>query len=540
MSKKTKTVIEPIGVTRYILRVLVSAYVLIMFVAMPLIYHDKYFDIGDFKFDMYAKITIVMLVAVGIVWVVHLIYFVKKQESMNALVQYLKEAVRKFTVLDWFVIGYAAIATLSYLLSDFKEASLSGYDGWKMGLLSQLSFVLLYFLISRFWCENWKQDLIWILCTASAITFLLAILHRFMIDPLALYEGIDSGYYIQFLTTIGQATWYSSFLCTVLPVGVVLFWYCDKRWQRVCLGIYCFLGFSSLVTQNSDSAFLALGAICFTLFCLSFDSEKKFKRFLETMILALASMRVMGILQIVFADRAVQLDTLSIFFSQNAILWAVLVVLFVAYAGIIYSEKKDKFQISDWKWLRTLAIILLIGGFFAMFNLIIQTTNGELPSMMAGLYDSQYFNFNETWGNNRGFTWQYSAKMFAEYPFKEKIIGIGPDAYASYTYLHYAEEVSAKWGDSVLTNAHNEWFNMMINEGILGLISYGGIFISAACIFIKNRKKDMMLPAVAICIFSYLFHNMFCYQQVMCTPIIFILLGIGACYLRMSGEYKKS
>ena len=540
MGKQKKTVMEPVDITRYIMRIIVSVYVLLMLVAIPLFYHDKYYDIGDFKFEMYAKITSVMLVIAGIALIAHVICFIKKQGSIDVLLQYLKEAVRRLTVLDWFVIGFAVISAMSYLLSDFKDATLYGYAGWSMGLLSQLSFVLIYFLVSRFWSETWKKNLIWVLCIASALTFLLAILHRFMIDPLGFYEGIDSGYYIQFLTTIGQATWYSSFLCTILPVGVVLFWYCDQKWQRICLGIYCFLGFSSLVTQNSDSAFLALGAICFTLFCLSFDSEKKFKRFLETMILAVASMRVMGIFQMVFADRAVQLDTLSVFFSQHYVFWIVLIALILIYAGICWADMKHKFRINEWKWVRKLAIILLVVGAIVALCLILLTTNGALPAMMSGLYDSGYFNFNEYWGNNRGFTWQYSAKMFAEYPLKEKIIGVGPDGYASYTYLHYAEEVSAKWGDSVLTNAHNEWFTMMINEGILGLISYGGIFISAAYIFIKNRKKEIMLSAVAVCIFSYIFHNMFCYQQVMCTPIIFILLGIGACYLRASGEYKKS
>lgn len=247
-------------------------------------------------------------------------------------------------------------------------------------------------------------------------------------------------------------------------------------------------------------------------------------------------MRVMGILQIIFADRATKLDTLSVFFSQHYTLWIVLFVLVAIYALIFWADSKDKFHIGDWKWLRVLAVIVLVGGFVVMLNLIIQTTRGELPSMLSGLYDSQYFNFNREWGNKRGFTWSFSAKMFAEYPFKEKLIGIGPDAYSSYSYLHYADEVSSMFGDNVLTNAHNEWFNIMLNEGILGLISYAGIFISAAYLFIKNRKQEILLPAVAVCIFSYMFHNMFCYQQVMCTPIIFVLIGIGGCYLARSSE----
>jgi len=529
MSKKSaKVEIVPIEVTRYMLRVIVSGYVLLLFVLLPLVYHNKYYDIGDFKFELYAKTTIVMLVLAGLVLAVHLVFFYIQMQNGKALFEYLKKAVKKLTILDWFAISYAVVVTLSYLLSDFKDNALYGYKGWEMGWVSQMSFVLLYFLISRFWNKNWKYDFIWVMGVASGISFLLAVLHRFMIDPLALYEGIDSSYYIQFLTTMGQATWYSSFLCTVLPIGMVLFWYCDKKWQRICLATYCFLGFSSLVTQNSDSAFFALGAMLFTLFCLSFGTNKEFKRFLEVVMLILASMRLMGLLQIIFADRAVQLDTLSVFFSQNVVLWGVLAVVALVYILILWAEKNNKFNIVDYKWLRVLGVILLIGGTMVIFNLIVQTTRGELPSSMAKLYDSQYLNFNNKWGNQRGFTWSYSAKMFAEYPIKEKLIGVGPDSYASYTYLHYADEVSAVWGSSVLTNAHNEWFNIMINEGILGLIAYGGIFVSAAVSFIKNRSKEIMLMAVAICILSYAFHNMYCYQQVMCTPVIFILIGIGA------------
>ncbi len=540
MSKKKKQKMKPTDISRYILNVIVSVYVLVILIAMPLIYHDKYFDIGDFKFKMYQNITIVMLVAAGVTWLVHIVLFYIEQSKPGDFSQYLKNAVKKLTILDWFVAGYAVVATLSYLLSDFKDLSLTGYEGWMMGLLSQLSFILLYFLISRFWSEHWRPDLIWVICISSGLAFLFAVLHRFMIDPLALYEGIDSSYYIQFLSTIGQATWYSSFMCTILPIGTMLFWYCDQKWQRICLGVYCFLGYASLVTQNSDSAFLALAAICFTMFCLSFGTVKEFKRFLETMILILGSMRIIGILQIIFKNRATQLDTISVFFSQHYILWFVLLALVIVYALVLWADKQNKFVIEKWRWLRIAAVIVLITGVAVMFGLIVKTTRGELPAALASLYDSQYMNFNEFWGNNRGFTWTYSAKMFAEYPLKEKIIGIGPDAYASYTYMHYAEEVSAKWGESVLTNAHNELFNIMINEGILGLIAYAGTFISAAYVFIKNKSKDILLPAVAVCVFSYLFHNMFCYQQVMCTPIIFILMGIGACYLRASGEYKKS
>ena len=36
-----------------------------------------------------------------------------------------------------------------------------------------------------------------------------------------------------------------------------------------------------------------------------------------------------------------------------------------------------------------------------------------------------YFNFDEHWGNNRGFTWEFTMRMFGEYGFMEKLLDAG-------------------------------------------------------------------------------------------------------------------
>ncbi len=527
-----KTVIRPTDVTGYIMKLLVSCYVLALFVAMPLLYHNGYYDIGVFKYDMYAQMTLVLAVMAGIVVVLHVIFLCVQEKREGNPAAYFRQLPKQLSMIDWFALGYAAVVLLCFAVSRYKGEALYGYEGWNMGLLSQLSFVMLYFLVSRFWNRNWFYDFIWVMCIGSAITFFFAILHRFMIDPLGLYEGIESGYYIQFLSTIGQATWYSSFLCTVFPIGLLCFWFFDQRWQRICGGIYCVLGYATLVTQNSDSAFMALGAMWFTLFCLSFDSNKAFRRFLEIVILGLATMRVIGLLQLIFAGRAVQLDTLSVFASQHYSLWLLLVILLLLYGLLGWAEKKRGFQIGSLGWIRIVLAVLLVLGLVVLISLIVMATKGVLPEGLSSLYGVSYFIFDRYWGNWRGTTWPVSVQMFMEYPLREKLIGIGPDCYASYVYEYYSQVVQETFEDNVLTNAHNEWLNILLNEGILGLLTYLGFFLSAAVTFIRSRSKNLLTFAVIACIFSYIFHNMFCYQQVMCTPFIFILIGMGACYAK--------
>ncbi|MFT3985939.1 MAG: O-antigen ligase family protein, partial [Lachnospiraceae bacterium] len=443
----------------------------------------------------------------------------------------------KFSLIDRFVSLYLLACFVTFLLSpyqtfqffgaDASNPAWTGYSGWFMGFKSQLMFIVLYFLISRFFMKSWKTDLLIALTGASAIVFLFGILHRFLIDPLSLYEEIDSYYYALFLSTIGQSTWYSSYLCTVFPIGLFLFWHCDKRWQRILLGIYSAIGFASLVTQNSDSAYFALAAFLSVLFAFSFQSVKSLRRFLEVLLIGALSMRLIGIFQLLFPDRAIPVDKLSAFFSQNPFLWIAIFILVLLYFLLVHLEVNGRFQIESVVCVRRLGLFLIAAAIPVGLLCIVLTTTGHLPAFLSSFERFGYFIFDENWGNGRGFTWKYCISMFAEYPLKLKLFGVGSDCFASYTYDYHADFVAAKWGESVLANAHNEWMNMLLTTGIFGLVTYTGIFISSFVLFIREQKNSIFLLAAAGSIGSYFFHNLFCYQQVMCTPFIFLIIGLG-------------
>lgn len=526
-----------IKVTGSCMRVLTSCYVIALFIALPLLYHNRYYDIGEFKFALYERFTWILVIGVGLAGIVHLTAYCIQEQRTGRLLASVRTLPGRMSVADWVALSYAAVVLHCYFLSSYRADALEGYKGWHMGLLSQLSFVLLYFLVSRYWIKEWLKGFLRIAGAASAAVYLIAILHRFRIDPLRLYEGLEEYYFVQFLSTIGQATWYSAFLCTVLPVGLLLFWYCDERCQRICLGIYCALGYASLVTQNSDSAFAALITMWAVLFFMSFDSNKAFRRFLEVVILGIGTMRVIGLLQMLYADRMIPLESLSLFWSQNIGLWFVLALLITVYIILLWGEAQYGLDIESLDWIRKAVAALLGAGVILVIGLMVLVTRGWLPRFLQPLYEVSYFVFDDRWGNQRGFTWTLSAQMFLEYPLKEKLIGIGPDCYAHYLYDHYADRATEVFGSSVLANAHNEWLNILLNEGLLGLAAYLGFFLSAAVTFIKNRGGHIMTAAAAVCIFSYIIHNLFCYQQVMCTPVIFILIGMGVRYLAIDQDW---
>nr|MCR5634226.1 hypothetical protein [Lachnospiraceae bacterium] len=78
-----------------------------------------------------------------------------------------------------------------------------------------------------------------------------------------------------------------------------------------------------------------------------------------------------------------------------------------------------------------------------------------------------------------------------------------------------------------LACAHNEWLNMLVAEGVLGLFTYTAIFITEFSRLGKIAVKEPMAIPVMAAIAAYMGHNFFCYQQCICTPTIFIIIGIG-------------
>ncbi len=546
--KKQSAPLTPSDVTFYILSLFVSAYACVLFIAMPLITHNKYYDIGDYKYKMFMYISVWFLIFSLLIF---LVYFILQITSHKITKESALATLKSLSTLDWFVIAFLIASFLSYILSPYKtneyhlfnEEMLNkpwdGYTGWNMGLRSQIIFVLLYFLISRAFRKGWKNDFLMIVLGSASIVFILGILHRFYIDPMDFYTGLDDYYKLKFLSTLGQSSWYSSFMVIILPIGMSLFLYQRNRKsiQNILLGIFVGIGAATFVTQNSDSAYLAYFYTLVLLFAVSFKDNDRFLKFLEMLIIVLGSFKIIGIFQKLFPERIPALDSMSIFMSQSIVTWILLVLVVVFYLLMRKVCKKESFTITKFTKVRTVLVILAVaclplGILFAYLN-----TKGLLPIDM--FRSIEYLNFNDSWGNNRGFTWRNTFEVLRDPSwYKRALTGPGPDCYDEIMYATEprASQIRNYWHGEIVVCAHNEWLNMLFNEGILGIVSYLGIFISGAILFIKDKENPLMIAGTGA-IIAYFLHNMFCYQQILCTPMIFCIIGYCE-YFRRNRESK--
>ena len=577
---------------------LVFVYLVCMLGIFPLFYKEQYYKIGDTKFQFFWKSSICFI---GISLIYVLIKAILKKRSdigenkdkkynlskdkiivkgMAAEEEGSENVFFKFlenlSSLDYAVFLYAICVVLSYAFSDFKDYALKGAAGWEMGLCSQMIFVAVYFILSRqklFTCFSFSKKnkvindkhliqnrmvtaIFGIHLISSALAFIFGILHRFEIDPLGMYEGLNLNQKIEFLSTIGQATWFSSYVCTVFAAGVTIFYVSKNKGIRILTGIYTAISFGILVTQNSDSAFMAVAGIMLLLGYFSLKDMEKWCRFLQIFCLMWGTFGGIGILQKIFADRAIPLDSLSTFFSQSSMSWILFVISFVILLFYQYFEKGallEKSSLNQKSKMDKKAVfgdrnkqnadkimeitkvtykgflITLAAGIIAVIVFIYLNTKGYLLTWFGYQNTHPYLYFDYHWGSNRGSTWMICWQAFLEMPLYQKLFGAGPDSLGAY--LYNAPEISellySLWGNLKLTNAHNEYLNSLLCYGMVGVISWLAVLIGGIRYFYKKAKENPFMIAFALCIMGYACHNIFCYQQVCCTPFLFLVLGIG-------------
>ncbi|MCI8978963.1 MAG: hypothetical protein HFI99_18635 [Lachnospiraceae bacterium] len=499
----------------------VTIYVFLIMVVYPFYYQNKYYDIG------YAKWKFFLILTVGTGLILIAAAFLKLFKKKHKLIAENKQ--REISTVDCFALVYLAVALLSTLISPYIEQVIWGYSGWYMGLVAQICFVLIYYFVSRYWTE--ENFVIKYGFATAFLVFLLAVLMRFGFDPLGMYTGVEESYMLNFLSTIGQVTWYSSYVAILLPLGVFALWFYDNRYIRFGGGIFTAIGFMTVVTLGADSIFFAVGILFGALLWISIVSNKRFLRFLEVLIICFGSFSLVGVFQKMFAEREIQAEAFAIFFTEGKITGIFLITTVTFYICLKKIKNGRWPDARKIRAVRGMLSILILGSVITTVVYVYLNTAEVLPEHVRN--ESTYLLFDEYWGNNRGFSWIVAVKSFLKGDVIRKLFGCGPDGFSLYIQSFFREELSKKWGGSgMLACAHNEWLNTLVNMGVAGFVTYIGIFLTALWRFCKKSEECPELMALAMSVMCYMGHNFFCYQQIVCTPVIFILIGVGEAIIR--------
>lgn len=483
---------------------LCKLYIVFLMAALSLYTGGAYWKLGDTKYMLFRNVTLICLGA----WLA--------VSLMYGVASFLGGTRRlpRLSVVDLCMLAYGGAVLVSALCSPYGSDPWVGYREWYMGAVSQCMFVGIYFFLSRSW--DGSRLPVYVGEAAMAVVFLIGFANRMGLDPAGLMQPFNSKSweYSHMISTIGNINWFCGFCSVMLGIPVAG---CLKGRGKVELLLHYIvsvMGLALLCIQGSDAGPL-IAAVCIGVSLLYGLRDKKiFQRGLALtsgMCLVMAVYAKIVTLMGKEAMAAVPADGVGLHrMAWNG--WWLVGAAFLILA-VVFGKLSQPMA-------GKIGIVLMLSG-------------GLAVAALAAIYALRMPK-GDGWGSGRGGLWRFAWQGFAQGGFRQKLVGAGPDCFANYIYsalpASQLTPTEGFWTGTIYANAHNEWLNALVNLGILGTAALAGLFIGS----IRRYRK---LPLGMLVIAMYGINSLISFQQVLSTPLFFMVLGM--CEYHMRNQDKE-
>lgn len=559
---------------RSIISGVISVFLLALVVGLPLYLHDSYFDILQSKYQWYYVSFLIMLAVVLILGLIMLAIDFKEfgGEHAKALFSALKPKNWKktFHPADAAVILFWAASVISTFQSEYFYESFWGNEGRYSGLFLMTLYVVMYFVVSRFW--KGKAFMMQAFLAAGLIVCGIGITDYFRLDILNFRAHINPDQSDIFTSTLGNINTYTAYVALVMAASAAMF-ATAKGWLKTCWYYLCLVvSFFAIILGCSDNAYLALGAMFALLPLLIFRNRQGIVRYLVILATFATVIQCIDYINQAYADIVIGLDSLfKILVNLPGLLVIVILLWCLAVGVALYfkkQEKKDVAALLAGRWnaaseeqtvsgnqnrkaKRKFSLVqiwlgLIVLGVLAVVLMLIDANalgHGERYGSLGN-----YLVFNDNWGTMRGYIWRKSLELYANFPLMHKLFGYGPDTFGIMTTQTFmGDMISAT--SQVFDTAHNEYLQYLLTIGPIGLVAYL-VFIIGNCRkmakywICENEKKSGMagsegLPARSICVIGCMFAVIcYCTQALVnlnlpiTAPVMWGVMSMGVAYCR--------
>lgn len=496
------------------LSTLMGLYVILVCMGVPLIIHDKYFDILTTKYYFYCGCTMFMIV-------IFMVYYISQWHKKQCLT--IKDIIGKISYdlswTDYSVLLFYIIAILSTLSSDYVYESFWGNEGRFTGLFLITWYVLSYFCISRFWKFNVKY--IDIIVLTGILVCLFGITDYFNLDILNFKQTISDSQRNIFTSTIGNINTYTAYVGIIAAISTVLF-STEKYFKKM---LYYFISmiisFFAIIMGTSDNAYLSLGALFGFLPLFLFKDNKGIKRYIIVIATFLTVIKAIVCINDYFADVVLGIDsTFKLMVEiKGFVVLIILLWIFVITWYMVDCRKKNNY-IFYGNTLRNLWIVLLItifiGIVYVLYDCNIVGDSDKYGSLTS------YLLFNDDWGTHRGYIWRNAMECYFNMSWWKKAVGFGPETFG----ILMLQKTAHNPYNEVFDSAHNEYLHLLTTVGIFGLISYLSFVIGVIVHGIKHHINKPYIVAVLFGIICYSIQAFVNLNLPIVTPVFWALLGI--------------
>ncbi len=505
----------------------ISFFIFILVLVFPLIYHDSYFDILETKYKCYYLCVIGMLAVVLILAMVMMLIDGKEYRWMHTR-EVLGRLAPKcwkptFHFADGAVLLFWLIALISTFQSDYFYESFWGNEGRYTGLFLITLYVAFYFLVSRCWkVRGWLLEVFLI---SGLVICYIGITDYFQLDILNFRGKINPEQSTIFTSTLGNINTYTAYVALIMGFAAAMFSTVQSKvkmlWYYVCLVV----SFFAIIMGCSDNAYLALGALFGFLPFVLFGSWSGILRYLIMTASLFTVVQCIDWINYVYADMVIGLDSLFRVIAGFGGLPVVVSALWILVSAFyFYVKKKGKLGQETGKMPVRLWATLMILAFAAVFLALFDANvlgNGNRYGMLG-----DYLVFSDSWGTNRGYIWRKSLEMYQDFQGSHKLFGYGPDTFGILTTNEIKYDM-IEATNQVFDNAHNEYLNLLLTIGPIGVIAYIAFVVTGVAAMCRNWKEYPWMIGCAVAVICYSAQALVNLNLPIATPIMWLMMSAG-------------
>ena len=488
------------------------AFVTAMVGVFPVFLTNKYFNGRHDKLNFFFVASGILVALMLVAYI-----FMNKSTPKDRILS-CKKGVKNLSVPDLAILCFLFSATISTILSDNALSSFTGDTPRNNGLLLILTYVVVYFVISRTFA--FSRIVTTMMCITSGFASVLAIMQQFYWSPFDLFAGLTMEQCNNFISTISNRNLFTAYLCISLPVCFMMFVYGKKIHGMVVSDVAVMLNFAGMICGNSDNGLLGVAGLLILGFILFLRDAKKLSRYFFLVALMLVSCKLVRLFSYFMDDYYMSFSSVqkSLVYDNTYVIIGFALVLSV---GLFILSKRE-FTVP--KMVQRVAVILLLVGIVGVVFLIIYFSAIDKETELNGFMG--YFRFDDSWGTHRGFMWIRAVYIFMDLPFIQKIFGTGPDTFRMIMdATGYNGELFA-YKNEITDCAHNVYLNYLVTIGITGAVSYIVMVVSSIVRGIKQGVKNKNVMIFLSAVLCYGLQSIVNIDQPITTPLFILMIAI--------------
>ncbi len=174
----------------------------------------------------------------------------------------------------------------------------------------------------------------------------------------------------------------------------------------------------------------------------------------------------------------------------------------------------------NFRQLSLILLILIIGSAIIFWSTKTDIFWQSVPGLNR-LAKTAALDINDSSTQMRLLAWKASFNAFLERP----IIGWGPENYI-FAYAKHYDPDYAVYGETWFDRAHNKILDILVMQGVFGLISYLAIFAAIFyVIFKKITERKFAFIFIAAVILAYFIQNIVLFDQIVSYSAFFSIIG---------------